>query len=105
MAVPTTRPTAALPFAMPSVLPARTEDPPFVGIRACGIAVFAFTPGVYNNGFEDLPIRQIRKEGDGSWTPVMPDGYRVTPSGVTHTERGWFSPESGDGFDCRGVRG
>ena len=76
------------------------EDLPFVGTWNCEVATFTFTPTTYNNGSEDLAIRDRQEGTDGSYTLFFDDDYTVTLSGFSEDAMGWFSPSSGDSFQC-----
>ncbi|MDY8108398.1 hypothetical protein U0C82_04425 [Fulvimarina sp. 2208YS6-2-32] len=91
---------ACLAFMVPSAAKANAEAPPFVGTWDCGVAVFTFTDNVYDNGSEDLPIRHVETGADGAYTLVFDEDYRITLSGFTGKEMGWYSHASGDDFDC-----
>lgn len=93
---------AALLLACGSSL---AEDLPFVGTWDCQVATFTFTPTVYNNGSEDLPIEEAQEGTDGSYTLLFADDYTITLSGFTDDAMSWFSPASGDSFDCKRVSG
>ena len=79
------------------------EDLPFVGSWDCEVATFTFTEDSYNNGSEDLAILEAQEGTDGSYTLMFADDYMVTLSGFTGDEMGWFSPASGDSFQCSRV--
>jgi hypothetical protein len=82
-------------------LPAAAEDElPFIGTWDCEVATFTFTEDSYNNGSEDLPIQEIQEGTDGSYTLFFADDYIITLSGFTGDAMGWFSPASGDSFQC-----
>lgn len=94
---------AAALLAAVSVLPAQADDLPFVGTWDCEVQTFTFTPTVYNNGSEDLPIQEVQEGSDGSYTLMFADDYIITLSGFTGDTMGWFSPASGDNFNCTRV--
>lgn len=77
------------------------DEYPFVGKWDCEVATFIFTPTVYNNGSEDLPILEIQEGSDGSYTLFFENGYLITLSGFTRDAMGWYSHASGDSFNCR----
>ena len=79
------------------------EDLPFVGSWDCEVATFTFTEDSYNNGSEDLAILEAQEGTDGSYTLMFADDYMITLSGFTGDEMGWFSPASGDSFQCSRV--
>ncbi|MBA3446239.1 MAG: hypothetical protein H0T56_01280 [Pseudaminobacter sp.] len=81
------------------------ENLPFVGTWDCEVATFTFTPTVYNNGSEDLPIQEVQEGSDGSYTLLFPEDYFITLSGFTGDAMGWFSSASGDNFQCTRVAG
>ncbi|MDP3896185.1 MAG: hypothetical protein Q8Q62_05880 [Mesorhizobium sp.] len=83
--------------------PALAEDYPFLGTWDCEVEIFSFTPRIYNNGSEDLPIEEIQEGSDGSWTLMFADDYFITLSGFTGDTMGWFSSASGDNFSCTKV--
>ena len=97
--------TLAIALAASSVGAARSDELPFVGTWDCEVATFTFTPTVYNNGSEDLPIEEVQEGSDGSWTLMFADDYIITLSGFTGDTMGWFSPASGDNFSCTRVAG
>jgi hypothetical protein len=76
------------------------EDLPFLGTWDCEVATFTFTRDTYDNGSEKLPIEEIQEGTDGSWTLMFADDYVITLSGFTGDQMGWFSPASGDSFQC-----
>ena len=79
---------------------AAAQDYPFLGTWDCEVAIFSFTPDIYNNGSEDMPIEEIQEGSDGSWTLLFSDDYFITLSGFTGDTMGWFSSVSGDSFSC-----
>lgn len=93
--------TALAVCVLATVPAAAADDLPFVGRWDCEVAVFAFTPDTYDNGSEELPIQEAQEGTDGSYTLFFPDDYTITLSGFTGDTMGWFSPASGDSFECR----
>ncbi len=92
----------ALAFGALCTLPAAAAARwPFLGKWDCGVAEFTFTRTTYNNGSEDMPIKKVEKTKDGSYTLRFADGYSIGLSGFTKDTMAWFSPESGDSFECR----
>lgn len=81
--------------------PVAADRYPFEGRWDCEVAVFSFTPQIYDNGSERLPIREIQEGSDGSYTLFFDGDYLITLSGFTATQMGWLSHESGDSFQCR----
>ena len=81
------------------------ENYPFLGTWDCEVETFSFTPEIYNNGSEDLPIEEIQEGSDGSWTLLFADDYFITLSGFAGDTMGWFSSASGDSFSCTRVAG
>ena len=82
-------------------MPAMAADElPFVGTWDCEVATFTFTRDTYDNGSEKLAIEEIQEGTDGSWTLMFADDYVITLSGFTGDQMGWFSPASGDSFQC-----
>jgi hypothetical protein len=77
-----------------------TEHLPFIGTWDSEVATFTFTPTTYNNGSEDLEILEIQEGSDGSYTLMFADDYMISLSGFTGDSMGWFSPGSGDSFQC-----
>jgi len=50
----------ALVIVLATMSPATAADElPFIGTWDCEVATFSFTPTVYNNGSEDLPIEEV----------------------------------------------
>ncbi|QPC87252.1 hypothetical protein GA830_11255 [Mesorhizobium sp. NBSH29] len=92
--------TALLAFAFTLPAAAMAEELPFLGTWDCEVATFTFTPSIYNNGSEDMPIEEIQEGSDGSYTLLFADDYFITLSGFTETEMGWYSEASGDNFAC-----
>lgn len=84
---------------------ARSDGLPFVGTWDCEVQTFTFTASTYNNGSEDLPIQEVQEGSDGSYTLFFVDDYIITLSGFTGDTMGWFSPASGDNFNCTRVAG
>ena len=80
--------------------PASADEYPFVGEWDCGVATFTFTPEIYNNGSEDMPIQEVQEGTDGSYTLFLADDYTVTLSGFTGDEMGWLS-SSGEDLQCK----
>ena len=80
------------------------EELPFIGTWDCEVATFTFTADTYDNGSEILPIEEVQEGSDGSWTLMFADDYIITLSGFTGDEMGWFSPASGDSFQCKAHR-
>jgi hypothetical protein len=78
-------------------------DYPFVGVWDCEVAEMTFTPTLYNNGSEDLPIREIQEGSDGSYTLLFDGDYFITLSGIRDDRMGWYSSSSGDNFSCRRI--
>ena len=81
----------------------RADEYPFLGTWDCEVAIFTFTPDVYNNGSEDMPIEEIQEGSDGSWTLLFSDDYFITLSGFVDDTMGWYSSASGDNFSCTKV--
>lgn len=79
-------------------------DMPFIGTWDCEVATFTFTADTYDKGSETLPIEEVQEGSDGSWTLMFAEDYIITLSGFTGDEMGWFSPASGDSFQCKAVR-
>lgn len=94
-------PLAASPVTSHSLV--GDESYPFEGRWDCEVAIFTFTPRVYDNGSEVLPIQEIQEGTDGSYTLFFEGDYLITLSGFTGSEMGWYSHESGDGFGCRRI--
>ena len=80
--------------------PAFAQEFPFVGSWDCEVQIFTLTADTYNNGSEDLPISEVQEGTDGSYTLFLSDDYIITLSGFTDDAMGWFSPASGDNFNC-----
>lgn len=89
----------ALAASLFGILPANAADYPFLGKWDCGVATFSFSPTVYNNGSEDMPIQEVQEGTDNSWTLLFADDYFITLSGITETEMGWMS-SSGESLEC-----
>lgn len=73
---------------------------PFVGTWDCEVGTFTFTETTYDTGGDVLAMEEIQEGSDGSYTLMFSDGYMITLSGFTGDGMGWFSPESGDSFNC-----
>jgi hypothetical protein len=99
----TRRLIAAAALLLASLPAASADELPFVGTWDCEVATFSFTEDTYNNGSEDLPILEAQEGTDGSYTLMFADDYIITLSGFTGEEMGWFSPASGDSFQCSRV--
>jgi hypothetical protein len=80
------------------------EKYPFIGKWDCEVATFTFTAYIYNNGEEDLPVKKIKKEKDGSYFLTFSNGYQIGLSGFSKNRMQWFSPESGDSFTCKKLK-
>ncbi|SFE55693.1 hypothetical protein SAMN04488523_108109 [Sulfitobacter brevis] len=91
--------TLAAPAAERPV--AGADSYPFEGRWSCEVAEFTFTSSTYNNGSENLPIREIQEGSDGSYTLMFDDDYMITLSGFTGSAMGWFSHSSQDNFLCQ----
>lgn len=76
---------------------------PFLGTWDCEVAYFRFTPRVYNNGSEDLPILEIQEGSDGSYTLFFADDYSITLGDFAGDSMTWLSAASGDSFNCEKV--
>ena len=76
---------------------------PFVVTWDCEVAYMIFTPKVYNNGSEDLPILEIQEGSDGSYTLFFADDYFVTLGDFTKDSMTWLSGATGDAFSCERV--
>lgn len=79
---------------------ALAQSYPFEGAWDCGIGTFHFTAARYDTGEGEMEILDIAGIGD-TYTLTFEDDYQLSlamnPDGTMH----WFSPVSGDGFDCR----
>lgn len=91
-------PLAAVVALSGSVQSRAADELPFLGTWDCEVATFSFTPKFYNNGSEDL---EIQEGTDGSYRLLFADDYMITLSGFTGDGMGWFSPASGDSFQCK----
>jgi len=80
------------------------EKLPFEGTWDCEVGTFTFTPKVYNNGSEDLPILEVQEGTDGSYTLMFADDYSISLSGFTGDKMGWLSSASGDSFQCTRIK-
>lgn len=89
----------ALVALVAGALPGHAAGYPFLGNWDCGVATFSFSPTVYNNGSEDMPIQEVQEGTDNSWTLLFADDYFITLSGITDTEMGWLS-SSGESLEC-----
>ena len=76
---------------------------PFLGTWDCEVAYFRFTPKVYNNGSEDLPILEMQEGSDGSYTLFFADDYSITLGDFAGDSMTWLSAASGDSFNCEKV--
>jgi hypothetical protein len=79
---------------------ASDSELPFLGAWNCEVAVFTFTNETYNNGSDDLPIREIQEGSDGSYTLFFDDDYAITVADFTGDTMTWLSQASGDSFTC-----
>lgn len=86
-----------------SLAASAAEDLPFVGTWDCDVATFTLTNSTYDNGSEVLDIEETQEGTDGSYTLMFKDDYTITLSGISGDEMGWFSPASGDNFNCKRV--
>lgn len=84
-------------------MPARAEEPPFVGRWDCEVAEFTFTATTYHNGSETMKIAKVTRDGT-AYLLHFADGYRIGLDGVKRDKMQWFSFESGDSFTCRRLR-
>lgn len=75
------------------------QEAPYLGAWDCGVAIFWFTPHGYDNGSSILPIRHIEMNR-GVYTLKFDGGYRIALFDVTPTTLSWYSPKSGDTFQC-----
>lgn len=75
---------------------------PFVGSWDCGVAVMKFTDTTYTVNDEELAIASVEQNGT-DYSVTMADGYSLGLSNVTASSMAWFSPQSGDSFECTRV--
>ena len=94
-----------IPPAAPAPVSSNNDagDLPFLGTWDCEVAYFRFTPKVYNNGSEDLPILEIQEGTDNSYTLFFADDYMITLGDFTADSMTWLSAASGDSFSCTRV--
>jgi hypothetical protein len=81
-----------------AVAPARAADAPYQGVWDCsGYGVLTITGDTYDFG-ERSKIAEVTRDGP-AYILTMTDGYTVAVA-VEGRTLNWFSPESGDSFDC-----
>ena len=78
------------------------ETYPFEGKWDCEVATFTFTPDIYNNGSEDMPITDIAEE-DGVYLLSFADDYQISVALNPDGTLSWLSGASGDAFTCTAV--
>ena len=79
--------------------PALAADAPYQGVWDCsGYGVLTITDDAYDFG-ERSEIAEVTRDGP-AYILTMTDGYTVAVA-VEGGTLNWFSPESGDSFDCR----
>lgn len=90
-----------LPFP-PEELP---EGDAFFGTWDCQGSAWTYGYDGFTNGAETdpLPYMAIQELTPGIYAILYMDGYQTGLLDVTPTTMTWFSPESGDSFDCRRV--
>lgn len=79
--------------------PALAADAPYVGEWDCeGYGTLTISGTSYDFG-EPATIADVSRDGP-AYILTMTDGYMVAVA-VEGDTLNWFSPESGDGFECR----
>ena len=82
--------------------PALAADAPYEGVWDCsGYGVLTITGDTYDFG-ERAEIAEVARDGP-AYILTMTDGYTVAVA-VEGRTLNWFSPQSGDSFDCRRTR-
>jgi hypothetical protein len=82
--------------------PALAADEPYQGVWDCsGYGELTITATTYDFG-ERSTIAEVTRDGP-AYILTMTDGYTVAVA-VEGKVLNWFSPESGDSFDCRRAR-
>lgn len=77
---------------------------PFIGGWDCEVAEFTFTPEMYNNGSEDMPILEIEKEAQDAYTLTFADDYKVSLSGISKNRMHWASSFGEDLYECKRLK-
>lgn len=75
---------------------AASGDLPIFGVWDCG----GGTMTIDSASYEGKPIEVIEKMGE-DYLVTLTDGYRFAAFDVTTNSFTWYSPQSGDKFDCR----
>lgn len=89
----------AAAFAAFVAAPASAADAPYIGDWECeGYGSMSITATTYDFG-ERTEIADVTRDGP-AYILTMADGYTVAVA-VQGGVLNWFSPESGDSFDCR----
>lgn len=79
--------------------PALAADAPYAGTWDCGgYGTLTIEGTTYDFG-ERATIAEVARDGP-SYILTMTDGYAVAVA-VDGDTLAWYSPESGDSFDCR----
>lgn len=83
----------------------RPEGDAFFGTWDCqgGAWIYGYDGFTNGAGTDPLPYMAIQKLTPGMYAILYMDGYQTALLDVTSTTMTWFSPESGDSFDCRRV--
>ena len=79
--------------------PALAADAPYAGEWDCGGYGTLTISGTRYDFGEPATIAEVSRDGP-SYILTMTDGYVVAVA-VEGGTLNWFSPESGDGFECR----
>lgn len=90
---------AIVPVVLSSVAaPALAAEAPYQGVWDCsGYGELTITDDAYDFG-ERSEIAEVTRDGP-AYILTMTDGYTVAVA-VEGKTLNWFSPESGDSFDC-----
>lgn len=89
--------------AMIASAPAGAKDYPFVGTWDCEVATFTYTSESWNNGVATFPFSSVNCcKGDEAQL-MFRGGYETQLSQITPDSMKWYSPASGDGFDCKRI--
>ncbi len=73
---------------------------PFDGVWDCDVFVLEIENGYYWAGEEGMEILEVEDAGDGQYILYFDGGYQIGLQLESDDFLYWFSPQSGDGFDC-----
>ena len=78
------------------------QNYPFIGEWDCAVAIMRFTADTYSADSDPVGIASVEREGTDYFV-TMVDGYSVGVGSITAQTMTWYSPQTGDSFDCQRV--